>query len=118
MNCFRHPEIVAVGICRSCMKGLCKECSIEAKSILACKNSCESLVEGIALVQKRQPALQKYGVTINRLMALVMIGYGLYLSFSWFGFRGHYQDFGLAAVGIVFLIAGTLSLKSSIKRRD
>ena len=44
MNCFRHRKIPAIGIRRSCGKGLCEECVAEVPNGIACKNSCESRV--------------------------------------------------------------------------
>ncbi|MCX6900957.1 MAG: hypothetical protein NT105_19965 [Verrucomicrobia bacterium] len=44
MNCFKHNDRVAVGICRSCAKGLCMECAAPLTNGLACKGSCEERV--------------------------------------------------------------------------
>lgn len=44
MNCFKHNDRVAVGICKSCGKGLCLECAAQQTNGLACKGSCEERV--------------------------------------------------------------------------
>ena len=38
MNCFYHPSIPAVGICKHCQRGLCPECAAVVDDVLACKN--------------------------------------------------------------------------------
>lgn len=45
MHCFRHSETPAVGVCRACNKGLCRECAAELNFGLACRNSCEERVD-------------------------------------------------------------------------
>ncbi len=37
MNCFNHPDTPAIGICKFCQKGLCKECAYDLSHGLACK---------------------------------------------------------------------------------
>ena len=27
MNCFNHPDLISVGVCQDCQKGLCNECA-------------------------------------------------------------------------------------------
>ncbi len=57
MNCFYHPQIVAVGICRNCQKGLCVECAADLKEGLACKNRCETEVTDVTrMIQQNKKA--------------------------------------------------------------
>lgn len=44
MNCYRHPNVQAVGICKNCQKGLCVECAADVGNGLACRNQCEAAV--------------------------------------------------------------------------
>ncbi len=44
MNCFTHEARAAVGVCRSCGKGVCRDCANEQTNGLACRNACESRV--------------------------------------------------------------------------
>jgi len=37
MNCFYHPAVPAVGVCKYCQKGLCTECAVDLKHGIACK---------------------------------------------------------------------------------
>ena len=38
MNCFNHPRVVAVGICKYCQKGLCTDCVVDLGHGVACKH--------------------------------------------------------------------------------
>ena len=38
MECYVHPEAVAVGNCVSCGRGICKDCAIETGNKLVCRN--------------------------------------------------------------------------------
>jgi hypothetical protein len=44
MNCFNHPDKPAIGICKSCCKGLCLDCAATMPNGLACRNACEARV--------------------------------------------------------------------------
>ncbi len=42
MNCFKHNTVPAIGICKSCYKGLCSECARDVGQGLACEGLCEN----------------------------------------------------------------------------
>jgi hypothetical protein len=44
MKCFYHRERDALGICKSCLKGICDECAIGVGNSLACKERYEAEV--------------------------------------------------------------------------
>ena len=53
MVCYYHPEKPAVGLCKYCQRGLCKECGANAGDSLACKGLHEEQVRALeALMQK------------------------------------------------------------------
>ena len=37
MNCYYHPEVPAVAVCKYCQKGLCTECAVDLKHGISCK---------------------------------------------------------------------------------
>ena len=41
MNCYLHPETVAVGSCKHCCKGVCASCAVDTGVGLACTMACE-----------------------------------------------------------------------------
>ena len=47
MECFYHEGDAAVGSCRACFKGLCRQCAIELQGGLACTGRCEPMVEAV-----------------------------------------------------------------------
>jgi len=38
VNCFYHPQVPAVGICKYCQKGLCTECAVDLGHGITCKH--------------------------------------------------------------------------------
>lgn len=47
MKCFNHPEVDAVGVCKYCYKGLCKECTRVVESGIYCSEKCANEVAAI-----------------------------------------------------------------------
>lgn len=41
MKCYNHPDHDAVGVCKSCQKGICMECATTIDESLSCKGRCE-----------------------------------------------------------------------------
>ncbi len=49
MICFRHEAQSALGICKSCGRGLCRACAVELPNGLSCRGTCE---ERVALLNR------------------------------------------------------------------
>ena len=47
MRCFSHQDKEAVGICKSCGKGVCSECAIDLGKGLACRGRCEESARAV-----------------------------------------------------------------------
>src|SRR5262249_52940930 len=47
MHCFYHQDKYAVGVCKSCGKGVCIECAVDLGKGLACRGRCEESVRAI-----------------------------------------------------------------------
>ena len=47
MRCFNHAEVRAVGLCKSCAKGICHDCLTDLGDGLACKAKCEEKVTAL-----------------------------------------------------------------------
>lgn len=56
MRCFYHGDVEAVAVCKSCGHGICHDCCAEVGTGAACRNRCESDVEGIDLMTRRAVA--------------------------------------------------------------
>jgi hypothetical protein len=53
MKCFYHAEADAVGTCKHCHRGVCRECAAEREGGIACRNRCEAQVDQVnALIQR------------------------------------------------------------------
>ena len=44
MNCYYHPDKLALGLCKHCQRGLCSECAALVEDVLACKDRHEGQV--------------------------------------------------------------------------
>jgi len=51
MRCFYHQDKEAVGLCKSCAKGVCAECAVDLGNALACRNRCEERAQSIIKIQ-------------------------------------------------------------------
>lgn len=77
MNCFNHPQNPAVGICKSCGKGLCVQCATELPNGLACEDACEdrvSLINHFLDLQARTTSILQH---LLRVVATLFITTGL-----------------------------------------
>jgi hypothetical protein len=48
MECFYHPEAAAVGLCKHCSRGVCRNCAAEREGGVACKGRHEEMVDLIS----------------------------------------------------------------------
>lgn len=114
MNCFNHTDRVAIGICKSCGKGLCPDCAAQRANGLACKDSCEArvdLLNRIIDINDQTLAAARYqsrsvGI-VATIMGVVMIGFAGVLSVSpgW-GFNA----FLMGCFGAMCLVLGITRL--------
>lgn len=72
MKCFYHNNKDAVGICKSCQKGLCTDCAVDLGKGLACKNYCEEEVKG--LIHISQENIQSSSDTSKILRSTKAVG--------------------------------------------
>jgi hypothetical protein len=80
MNCFNHPDIPAVGICKYCQKGLCKDCAIDSGYGIACKYHRENVKTQTIQTDSKQ-TLQNTEILILEIprfffgIFLILLGY-------------------------------------------
>lgn len=82
MKCHNH-EMDAIGICKHCQRGLCKECSIDLGHGLACKGVHEADVEALnSLIDNNKRAYESgpkatlFGPIFNLFMGFLFMFYG------------------------------------------
>ncbi|HNQ73210.1 MAG TPA: hypothetical protein PKN95_06350 [Verrucomicrobiota bacterium] len=89
MKCFYHQEVDAAGLCKSCGRGLCRECIAEVGLSCSCRNRCEADVATLNdLVERGRTAYQKTSAT--------------YFQSGWF----------ILLLGIPFLVLGVAGVSS------
>jgi hypothetical protein len=71
MRCFVHIDSEAVGLCKNCMRGLCSDCAADLPAGLACAGRCESIVEGMDALIRRNTAVAGKNVGIGHWGLLV-----------------------------------------------
>ena len=66
MKCYHHDTRDAVGICKSCGKGLCTECAVDMHYGLACKGRCERAAEELISLIQQNVTLRQTAATATR----------------------------------------------------
>lgn len=125
MNCFNHPLKPALGICKSCGKGLCGDCLSVVPDGLACRDACEERVRMInAIIDSNQKAMSSANANL-RASAWFITTLGIV--FSLVGFvpllvGGPRSVVPMGVMGVVFLAYGLTRLRRSqlypVVRRD
>src|SRR5262245_25383945 len=113
MECFYHAGRPTVGVCRSCMRGICRDCAADLDRGLACRERCENQVKNLLAMLEvsarsvgMAPAVrglwQGIGV-VSLLVAAFVLVWGLRLPY--------YRE--VALLSIPFLVIGFLVLKAA-----
>ncbi len=108
MNCFNHPGVPAVGICKACQKGLCMECAVDLKHGIACKNHQED-VEMLNFFQLSTLApffFTSLGVFLNLIGAFTML-LGAYMDTNGTVFMG----LGVMVLSVFFSLFSSILQK-------
>ena len=127
MRCFYHTEAEAVGICKTCNKGLCRECAAEVGNGLACVGRCEEEVRLLNQLMTRAKgayqtagsAYQTAGSTYSRyaivflLFGLVFLVSGVIALFS----RSAYIALFVLPMGLIMLLAAFISYSAGRRLR-
>ncbi len=114
MRCFYHANLEAIGICKSCQRGLCRECAVEMDKGLACQGRCEEDVRRlIALIEqniRHQPAANFVLTRMRRTrIAAAVFYFVMGAGFIAWGFMYPFLHF-VAVLGIVFVGYGIFVL--------
>ena len=57
MNCTNHPEVEAQGMCAYCGKPFCKDCLVEVKGRMYCKNDLGNVLDEAKSAAASQPTI-------------------------------------------------------------
>ena len=117
MECFAHPNMPAVGICKSCGKGVCRSCAVSVDRGLACSDACKPFAESLSRLQVA--SINNVGLySVQRfaqpLLALVFLVTGFYAhsvfphdAFAWF----------VLAAGAVFALVSAVTWFRFLRQR-
>ena len=113
MNCFYHEAQVAVGTCKSCGKGLCRECAVDLTKGLACRGRCEADTQAlIQLIDRNIGLAATTSRTIQQGRRLRFGAGGFHLVFGLlfvaFGVRNYER------IGSLFIIMGSVFIAYGI----
>lgn len=113
MKCYKHQNVDAIGLCKSCHKGVCLDCSVLVDGSVACEDSCKADVAQInSMLKQGQKVYKNMGkqwlpsIIINGIGGAFFLGFGLYSYssnslFSWL----------LIGLGSIMIIGGILSYR-------
>ncbi len=118
MNCYRHPNSGAVGLCKSCYKAVCLVCAADVGKGLACKNSCEEAVLQQNAMSDRALKIYGIGVHRSRIPATGVLVWFLFATASWFlaaftYFRSREVDYPILVIAVLFTVVFGLACFSS-----
>jgi len=84
VRCFNHDDREAVGACKACSKGLCRECAVDLGHGLACRSVHEGAVESLnalttraARVQSTSTRARYVAPSFYAVMGVLFLGWGL-----------------------------------------
>ena len=78
MRCFYHEDKEAVGTCKSCGRGLCRECAIELPKSLACRGRCEADAQAVTQLIERNIQLSANSPNVYKLNRNGRMGTGIF----------------------------------------
>ncbi len=113
MECFVHEGRYAVGSCKFCCKGVCRDCVQDSDAGVVCSQACATEVQNLHILNTQ--VLKAYGIgESRRLVSAPLLAWGLpglaFLIFSlYFAFgndRFWPMTVYLAPTGLIFLIIG------------
>lgn len=118
MNCYYSTDLPAIGICKSCGKGLSSEYAVDVGNGLACKNNCE---ERVRLINRIIDSNSKVLLSANKqllrntifmiIIGLLFVGMGVFTG----SFGSHPTGIILCAMGGVFVLRGIFGYTRSVR---
>jgi len=121
MKCFNHPQSDAVGTCKHCQRGLCHECASEREGGLACRGRCETQVDAVnALIRRniqvglrsRPVSLVAFFVFVAALITLV------YLALNEENANVRTMLYMIAAISFVAILGQVSVIRTMLKRKS
>ena len=123
MKCFSHPDRDAVGVCKSCQKGVCGGCAIDLGKGLACRTTCEADVRGLISLIDANMKMSPVGMKVWQSQPSTMTWtaascIALGLTFTLWAALHEPPLLAVVGMGVVFLGWGCLQLVQALRLRS
>ena len=117
MNCYKHNESSAIGICKACNKAVCTSCAIDTGNGLACSEICETEVAEINKIIEISKNM--YGVGRNAKKNLIPTSVMVHIFFTIIFLGWSLSDYilyskinaYLIVMGVGFLLLGIITYR-------
>jgi len=121
MRCFYHPQADAVGTCKHCHRGLCSECASEREGGLACRGRCETAVDTVNALIRRNVQIGVRSRPLNLVASFVFVVALitlLYLAFNEENQNVRTMLYMIAAFSFVALLGQMSVIRTWFKRKS
>ncbi|GLQ30891.1 hypothetical protein [Litoribrevibacter albus] len=109
MKCYKHQDIDAIGLCKSCHKGVCPECSALVGGSVACAESCQEDVAALNyMVERGKKVYKNLGKQWGPSVIINGVGGAFFLSFGIYNF-GRISSWLLIGLGAIMIVGGIMS---------
>lgn len=112
MRCFNHPDVEAVGSCKTCCKGLCRTCAVDLGHGLSCRDH-QARVELLNTLIERNSTIQSMN-TKGRFLMPAFYGF-MGLAFLIYGFAHRGGSSLSLALGGGFVVFAVIVLTINLK---
>ena len=123
MNCFYHPNQPAVGICKSCNRGLCGECAAEVGKAMACRDRCEEDLRAVQALIEANVRTRGVGAQLVKSSSTALFVAGTFVAvtgagFVYFGSRLPRESPFFVGLGVLFILYGAYQFVRALKLRS
>ena len=108
MECFSHPSVQAVAICKTCCRAVCHHCAKDLHFAVVCCDTCaQEASEVNSMTQKSKKLVgigansptMPGGVVVYTLFTLFFLGWGAVATY-----RTHQPDYPSFGIGTLFMV--------------
>ena len=122
MRCFSHPDQDAVGVCKSCQKGVCSVCAVDLGKGLACRTTCETDVRGLISLIDASMRISPLGTKVwmnhpSNMIWTAASCIALGLIFTLWAALHEPPLLAVVGMGVVFLGWGCLQMVQALRLR-